>query len=84
MAIWTQKSGKAFLNIHLEFLKRESFAINRKGPFLLQGFYSVGVSFHIVNLDKRDKDKDLTKETKARQSNHLGMPKGLSFSSTVH
>jgi hypothetical protein len=56
VAIWTQKSAKAFLNIHLVFLKGKSFAINRKGAFLLQGFYSVSVSFYIVDLDKRDED----------------------------
>jgi hypothetical protein len=56
VAIWTQKGGKAFLNIHLEFLKRKSFAINRKGTFLLQGFYSVSVSLYIMDLDKRDED----------------------------
>ena len=56
MAIWTQKSGKTFLNIHLEFLERKSFAINSKGTFLLQGFYSVSVSFYIVDLDKRNGD----------------------------
>lgn len=81
MAIWTQKSGKAFLNIHLEFLKRKSFAINRKGTFLLQGFYSVSVSFYIVDLDNRD--EDLTEGTLGKAS-HLGMPKSLSFSSTIH
>lgn len=80
MAIWTQKSGKAFLNIHLEFLKRKSFAINRKGTFLLQGFYSVSVSFYIVDLGKRDVD-DVGYQDKATR---LGMPKGLSFSSTIH
>lgn len=67
MAIWTQKSGKAFLNVYLKLLKRKSFAINRKGTFLLQRFYSVGMSFYIVDLDKRDEDLT-TKETKARRS----------------
>jgi hypothetical protein len=68
VAIWTQKGGKAFLNVYLELLKRKSFAINRKGTFLLQRFYSVGMSFYIVDLDKRDEDLTTTKETKARRS----------------
>lgn len=65
MAIWTQKSRKAFLNIHLELLERKSFAINSKGTFLLQGFYSVSVSFYIVDLDQRDEDLDVRKQGKA-------------------
>ena len=57
MTIWTQECGKAFLNVHLEFFERKSFTINRKGTFLLQGFYSVCVSFYVVDLvDKRDED----------------------------
>jgi hypothetical protein len=66
VAIRTKKCGKAFLHIHLELLKRKSFAINRKKSYLLQGFYSVSVSFYIVDLDKRD--ENLTKEIKARRS----------------
>lgn len=81
MTIWTQKTGKPLLDIHLEFLKRKGFTIDRNTTIFLQGLYSVSSSFHIVDLDKSG--KALKREIKKRSS-RLGVPKALSFSSAIY